>query len=99
MIDPKLLELIRCPVDGQPLVEASESVIAAVNERIARRELRDVSDGLVEEPIEGALVTIDGSRGHAIRGGIPTLIPSESFALHALSGQCEPLAKRDKNQR
>jgi uncharacterized protein YbaR (Trm112 family) len=87
MIDPKLLELIRCPVDGQPLVEASESTIAAINERIARRELRDASDGLIDEPIEGALITMDGSRGHAIRGGIPTLIPGESFTLPQRSEQ------------
>jgi uncharacterized protein YbaR (Trm112 family) len=81
LIDPKLLELIRCPVDGQTLVEAGDSVVVAINEQIARRELRDASDGIVEEPVDGILITMDGSRGHAIRGGIPTLIPGESFSV------------------
>jgi uncharacterized protein YbaR (Trm112 family) len=81
MIDPKLLDLIRCPVDGQPLMQANKMVVLAINQCIQRGELRDASDGLVEESIDGALVTIDGVRGHAIRSGIPTLIPGEAFAL------------------
>lgn len=81
MIDQKLLELIQCPIDGQPLAEADSATLAVFNEWIARRELRDASDGLIEEPMEGALITMDGRRGYAIRGGIPTLIPGESFTV------------------
>ena len=81
MIDPKLLELIRCPVDGQPLIQADETVVLALNELIGRGELRDASDGLVEEPMDGALITLDRSRAHAIRDGIPTLIPGEAIPV------------------
>ncbi len=81
MIDHRLLELIRCPVDGQPLLQANAQAVSAINQCIERRELRDASDGLVEHSIDGALVTLDRSRAHAIRGGIPTLIPGESIAL------------------
>jgi uncharacterized protein YbaR (Trm112 family) len=81
VVHPKLLELIRCPVDRQPLMQASESVVSAINQCIQRRELRDASDAAVEEPMEEALVTIDGTRAHAVRGGIPTLIPAESIEL------------------
>ncbi|MGV3482930.1 MAG: hypothetical protein ACO1RT_00785 [Planctomycetaceae bacterium] len=81
MIDPKLLELIRCPVDGQPLMQANEDAVQALNACIGRGEIRDASDGLVDHPIDGALVTQDGARAHAVRGGIPTLIPGESMTL------------------
>ena len=81
MINPELLELIRCPVDGQSLVEANALAVAAINDCIQRRELRDASDGLVEESFDGALVTVNHARAHAIRGGIPTLIPGESIDL------------------
>jgi uncharacterized protein YbaR (Trm112 family) len=94
MIDPKLLELIRCPVDGQQLMQANDAAVLAINQFIERRELRDASDGLVEESIEGALVTIDGARAHAVRGGIPTLIPSEALALPAsIRSLLEPFDK------
>lgn len=81
MIDPKLLELIRCPVDGQSLMQANQAAVSAFNACIQRGEVRDASDGLVQEPIEGALVTVDRSRAHAVRGGIPTLIPGESMPV------------------
>lgn len=81
MIDHRLLELIRCPVDGQRLMQANALTVSAINQCIERRELRDASDGLVEESIDGALVTLDRTRAHAVRGGIPTLIPGESIAL------------------
>jgi len=81
MIDARLLELIRCPVDGQALTQANAATVLAINESIERRELRDASDGLVDEPIDGALVTLDRARAHAVRGGIPTLIPGESLLL------------------
>jgi len=81
MIDVRLLELIRCPVDGQSLKQANAATVLAINQSIERRELRDASDGLVELPLDGALITFDGSRAHAVRGGIPTLIPGESIAL------------------
>jgi uncharacterized protein YbaR (Trm112 family) len=81
MIDPKLLELIRCPVDGQTLVQANDEVVTALNQLIERREVRDASDGVVEQLMEGALVTADKTRAHAVRGGIPTLIPGESIVI------------------
>ncbi len=81
MIDPKLLALLRCPIDGKVLVPAPAVVVEAINQAIERRELRDASDGLVESTLEGALLTVDHSRAHAIRGGIPTLIPGESILL------------------
>lgn len=81
MVDPKLLELIRCPVDGQSLRPASAEAVVAINDCIADGTLRDASDGRIEEAIDGALITLDGCRGHAVRGGIPTLIPGESFAV------------------
>ncbi len=81
MISPKLLELIRCPIDGQSLLPANAAMVSAINNLIQRRELRDDADGLIEAPLDGALVTIDGTRAYAIRGGIPTLIPGEAIAL------------------
>jgi len=81
MFDMTLLALIRCPVDGQPLVVAPESLSRRLNDMIAERSLRDHTDGLVEEPFETALATADLKRVYAVRDGIPSLIPSESIPI------------------
>lgn len=81
MIDDTLLSLVRCPIDGQSLVVASDELTAALNQRIEQRQLRDHVDAVVDEPLAGALVTGDGSRAYPVRECIPTLIPAESIPL------------------
>jgi len=81
MNDSQLLNLLRCPVDGQSLTQATDTLVAELNKIIASGELRDASDGIVQESLDGALITTDGCRAHAIRGGIPTLIPGESIVV------------------
>jgi uncharacterized protein YbaR (Trm112 family) len=81
MIDAALLTLIRCPVDGQTLVVAPDELTEKLNEMVSQRQLRDRTDGLVEEPMDQALVTADLSRAYPVRGGIPALIPSESIPV------------------
>jgi uncharacterized protein YbaR (Trm112 family) len=81
MIDTTLLTLIRCPVDGQSLVVAPDELTHKLNELVAQRQLRDRTDGLVEQPMDQALITADSSRVYPVRGGIPALIPSESIPM------------------
>jgi uncharacterized protein YbaR (Trm112 family) len=81
MLDATLLTLIRCPVDGQTLVVAPAELTARLNDLVAQRQLRDRADGLVEQPMDQALVTADLSRAYPVRGGIPALIPSESIPV------------------
>ncbi len=83
MIDESLLSLVRCPIDGQELLVASDELTAALNRQIDQRQLRDHVDAIVDEPLDGALVTRDGSRAYPVRECIPTLIPAESIPLTA----------------
>ncbi len=85
MLDSELLNILRCPVTGQRVKQADETLVARVNQRIAEKQLRDASGGLVEEPVQGLLVTADDTTAHAIRLGIPTLIPGESIDLAQLN--------------
>ena len=80
-IDNKLLQMLRCPIDGSTLAIAEKSAVAAMNAAIAAGELRDRLDQKVEEPIDGALVTPDQKRAYLIRSGIPTMIADESVTL------------------
>lgn len=81
MIDPKILTLIRCPLDGQSLELATAKLITHLNEQIEAGELRDRAEGLVQEPMDAALVTADGKRVYPARGGIPTLVVDNAIEI------------------
>jgi uncharacterized protein YbaR (Trm112 family) len=81
MIDPKLIEMLRCPESGGRLQLAAESVVARVNQAIQRGEARDRVDQKVSEPIDGGLVANQGDWLYPIRGGIPTLVVDEAIRL------------------
>ena len=73
--------MLRCPIDGTTLAIADSELVGRLNQSVANGELRDHLDQKVTEPIDGALVTVDGKRAYLIRGGIPTLIADESVSL------------------
>ncbi|KAA5540968.1 Trm112 family protein [Roseiconus nitratireducens] len=81
MIDPTILRLIQCPLDGQALQLASPVVITTLNQLIATKSLRDRTDQLVTDSLDAGLITQDGARLYPIRGGIPTLVVDGAIEL------------------
>ena len=84
MIDPELLSMLRCPIDGRQLELANSELIAAINAAIERGEARDRLDQTVTQPIDGGLVTSGGDRLYPIRSRIPTLVADESISTEGL---------------
>jgi uncharacterized protein YbaR (Trm112 family) len=80
MIDPKLVQMLRCPVAGTPLEVADESLVSAVNDAIERGVALDRIDQPVEQKIDGGLRS--GDWLYPIRSGIPTLIADEAIAIN-----------------
>lgn len=70
--------LLRCPETRQPLEPALRDLVGRL---LALREAGSLRtrSGLVPEPFEDALVTLDGARTYPIRDGIPVLLADESF--------------------
>ena len=85
MIDPKLVQMLRCPLDGSKLEIAEDSLISRVNEAIREGNVRDRHDQKVTGALDQGLVSTAGGRLYAIRGGIPTLIGDEAIELSQLS--------------
>jgi len=81
MIDPIILELIRCPLDGQPLSMAPTELIERINREIAQQSVRDRADGRVTEALDEGLITADGTRLYPVRGGIPTLVANSAIPM------------------
>lgn len=81
MIDSKLVEMLRCPIDGNRLELAEKTLLQQVNDAIGRGELRDRMDQKVSVPVDDVLVNLGARRGYPIRGGIPSLVADQSFDL------------------
>ncbi len=84
MIDKDLLEILACPETHQPLAEADEATVRAVNAKIEAKELANVVGQTVEEAIDGGLVREDGRILYPVRQRIPVLLVDEGIALEGL---------------
>lgn len=85
MIDKDLLEILACPETHQPLREADEALVAAVNAKI-EAGLENVGKNAVEGKIDGGLVREDGQVLYPIRDDIPVLLIDEGISLDGISG-------------
>ena len=81
MIDKDLLNLLACPETHQPLTEASEAQLEAVNASIRGGGFKNVGGQQVAEEVEGGLVREDGKILYPIRSSIPVLLIEEGLPL------------------
>ncbi|MDW8479304.1 MAG: hypothetical protein RML12_04990 [Xanthomonadales bacterium] len=86
-MDPRLLEILRCPATRQPLRLASSGELAALNRMLAEGRAVPATGGGPASTLAAALLTADGQRAYRIEDGIPVLLPEEAIVLR------EPLAR------
>ena len=96
MIDEKLLKWVRCPISGQRLCEADTETVASINKKISVEQLRDRSDQLVTDRLDGGLVTGPTGFLYPVRGGIPTLIADSAIELRAVIDLTNPTDQSDQ---
>jgi uncharacterized protein YbaR (Trm112 family) len=80
-IDPKLLEILVCPVDKSPLevVELPESVRARLVERY-REQFKD------EEPVVEIGLASPAGRIYPVVSGIPIMLADEALSREEIEG-------------
>jgi len=85
-LDRKLLDIVCCPVTRSSLELLPERELAALNEAIGARRIKNREDAVVELPLAEALVTRSGKLIYPIRDGIPLLLEEQAMPLQQLEG-------------
>jgi uncharacterized protein YbaR (Trm112 family) len=81
MIDASLLSILCCPETHQPVRLADAALIEALNEKIARGQVRNRAGQTVTEKVDGGLVREDGKFLYPIRQNIPIMLIDEALPL------------------
>jgi uncharacterized protein len=81
MINKKLLEIIVCPVNHQPLRIADQKFIDRVNLAINAGRVKDRAGRPLTAPIQSGLIREDDQVMYPIRDSIPVLLADEGIPL------------------
>ncbi len=80
-IDKELLAILCCPETKQDVSLAAVSLIADLNARVERGELKNKAGQPVQEKLDGGLVRADGKILYPIRESIPVMLIEEGIPL------------------
>lgn len=84
LISDELLAMLVCPETRAPLKLAASPLVAALNARVARHELKNRAGDIVERPLDGGLLRQDGVVVYPIIDRIPVLLVDEAILLEQL---------------
>jgi uncharacterized protein len=85
LINPQLLDILRCPQDHSELSLADAKLIGQVNERITMGTMMTLGGQPLKKPIDGGLVRAAGDLMYPIVGGIPVMLADEAIDVSQLT--------------
>ena len=80
-IDPKLLEILRCPLTKQSLNVVTAQALTELNQKITSGEMQYADGTTVDETLNEGLITENGKRIYRIDAGIPIMLHAKSITL------------------
>ena len=81
MLESKLMDMLRCPIDGSRLQLLTEDEVSRINLVLEAGHLRDRLDQRISFPLDVGLLNREANRVYPIRGGIPSLVADEAVDL------------------
>ena len=88
-MDPRLVQLIRCPITKNPLRPLTEEEIAALNVEINSRSRRHHDGSEIETRLEEGLITEDKRYAYPVVDGIAALLPEMAIPMEARHGDTD----------
>jgi uncharacterized protein YbaR (Trm112 family) len=80
-IDKELLAILCCPETKQDVALADEALVARLNDRIGKGELKNKAGQPVTEKLDGGLLRADKKILYPIREDIPVMLIEEGIPL------------------
>ena len=81
LIDPGLLKILCCPETHQPVIEADNTLVADLNNRIVSGSVKNRAGKSVSDKIDGGLLRQDRQVLYPIRNRIPIMLVEEAISL------------------
>ncbi len=81
IIDQELLAILCCPETKQEVSLAEEALIAELNARIEKADLKNKAGQSVSEKLDGGLIRADKKILYPIRSSIPVMLIEEGIPL------------------
>ena len=83
-VDPKLLEILRCPVTKQTVKLLPKQKLKALNTAIKSGDITYVDGSKIDEPLAEALITDNGRTVYRVDDGIPVMLEDMSIGTEQL---------------
>lgn len=83
-IDPKLLDILCCPVTKQAVKPLSQGKLSELNNAIETGKVTYFDGSTVDRKIEEALITKNGMTVYRIDDGIPVMLEDQSISTDQL---------------
>ncbi|MFA6600124.1 MAG: hypothetical protein WCU74_03800 [Candidatus Omnitrophota bacterium] len=84
MLDKSFVDILCCPETKENVSIAEEALIAKVNDRIRKGQMKNRAGAAVTEPIEAGLIREDRQYLYAVRNGIPVMLIDEALPVKDL---------------
>lgn len=84
-IDRKLLEILVCPITKQPLFVLKPARLDMLNQLIEQRKLHAVDGSVIEQPLQQALITQNGTTIYRVDGDVPVMLEEQSIPCEQLT--------------
>ena len=83
-IDREFLEILRCPVTGQPLRVLTDEELQKINGRIESGSVKYADETNVAETLNEGIITEDGETVYVIENGIPVMLKEKGIVARDL---------------
>jgi len=81
MISKELIQILRCPESHQTLILASDEFLETQNQKIGKRELKNLAGEIIDKELTAGLLRKDGKILYPIIDEIPVLLIDQGIVL------------------